>query len=581
MLTWWRHLLLICAILWSGLGWALQQDDLLPPEQAFQVRLEQQGTLLRVHYQIADGYYLYRDKLAWRVEPEQALQHLPLPTAEEKKDPFFGQTGIYRHRLTTEHQLSTLPTGQWALFVSLQGCADVGVCYPPQTIKLTPQGKPSAWQEWFSSSAPPVNNGGLGEFASSSRWGSLALFFISGLGLALTACMYPMIPIISAIVAGQGSHLTRWRGFWLSMSYVQGMALSYTLIGIAAGLTGSLLSVWLQQPAVMLTASALIVLFALAMFDVIHIQLPAAWQSRLHHSGHQLSGGRLLSVFVMGTLSALIVGPCVAPPLAIALGYIGSTGDAWFGGAALYLMALGLGLPLLLVGTLGGHFLPRAGHWMNRVKAVFGVVMLGLAIYLASPFLPSALPLALWGSLALGCAVFLGLFQRLPRRISRSDLFVRLLALILLLVGSAQWIGALGGSHHPWQPLAFLQGKTANAATQLLPFQKINNVAEWQQALRNANGQPVLLDFYADWCVACKEMEANTLPDPQVQQALQRFVRLKADVTANNSEHQALLKQFGLYGPPGIMLFLNGTERGRIIGFVSAQEFVAQLEKIR
>ena len=392
--------------------------------------------------------------------------------------------------------------------------------------------------------------------------------------------MYPLLPIVSSMVAGQGQRLNKTRGFVLTLAYVQGLALTYTAVGVIAGKTGSLLTVWLQQPAVILAASALMVVFALGMFDLITIQLPSALQSRLANHSNKLGGGRLASVFAMGALSALLVGPCVAPPLALALGYIGQTGDAVLGGAALYSMAMGLGLPLLLVGTFGGHILPRAGAWMQQVKYTFGVVMLGVAIWMAGPFLPLWLTMLLWAALALGSAWWLLLSRQRPTPHGAGRWLVRLIATVLALAGLLQIIGAATGAPSPRLPLAGIwQGQLAAKPA----FQRIANSAELDAALAQAKaaGQPVLLDFYADWCVSCIEMEETTFRDPAIAARMGKLRLLQADVTANNAEHQALLQRFGLYGPPGIMLYsAQGELVHKVIGYQDAGDFAASLDKV-
>lgn len=564
----WSGLLLWLALCWLALpAQALDPNDLLPPEKAFRVEALLDGHTVRLQLHIADGYYLYRSKLALSSAPTGLLPAPAWPAGQRKHDPFFGETEIYRGMVSVTLPRNSAWPAQATLLLKLQGCADAGICYPPEQRQLTPGARPVSWWQQGSAPASPAEGGALNQLSLPAL---LASFFVAGLGMALTACLYPMLPIVSAIVAGQGGQLTRAKGFWLSLAYVQGLAASYVLVGVAAGLTGSLLTVWLQQPAVILSAATLMVVFALGMFDLIPIQLPSRLQSRLTQASGRLSGGRVLSVFAMGALSALIVGPCVAPPLAVALGYIGASGDAWLGGVALYALAMGLGAPLLLVGTLGGQVLPRAGAWMNRVKAGFGVVMLALAVYLAAPFLPGWLPLLLWAGIALGSALALWRLPRWP---------ARLLAGVATALAVLWLIGAATGAHHPLHPLAALSGQPAHRA--FPPFTRIADSAELDTRLAQSR-QPVLLDFYADWCVACKEMEADTFPDPAVSAQLQRFVRLQADVTANRAEHQALLKRFGLYGPPGIIILApDGRELRRVVGFTPPAEFARLLADVR
>ncbi|GGY20980.1 protein-disulfide reductase DsbD [Paludibacterium paludis] len=612
----------VCLAAWlsalPATGLAADTDDLLPPEQAFPARVERQAKTLVVTLDVADGYYVYRDRIAFETRPGGQVGKPALPAGHVKNDPYFGEQTIYTGTNRITLPLTSPSSGKFVLSFKLQGCAQAGVCYPPYTHTLeVPAGKPSTAVAATEGKTPPkpvpaatpadpapappaVNRqaaGWLAAEASAARApapavppaqgidrgniaATLLAFLAAGVGMAFTACMYPLLPIVSSLIAGQGHSLTRTRGFLLTFAYVQGLALTYTAVGVAAGLTGSLLTVWLQQPAVVLTASALMVVFALSMFDLYSIQLPSALQSRLAESSNRLSGGHLATVFAMGSLSALLVGPCVAPPLALALGYIGSTGDAVLGGAALYAMAMGLGLPLLLIGTFGGHVLPRAGGWMKHVKSAFGVVMLGVALWMASPFLPSALVLLLWGLLAIGLAVFLGAADALPANAHAARRLAKAAGIALLLAGTAQLAGALSGAKNPLRPLEAL-ASPGQAPSPAPAFAPVGSTRELDLAIRNAAGKPVMLDFYADWCVSCKEMEDTTFRDPAVEASLRRYVLLRADVTANAPEHVALLKRFGLFGPPGIILFDKaGKEAGRVVGYTDSAPFLNTIDPL-
>ncbi|MFC3533060.1 protein-disulfide reductase DsbD [Vogesella facilis] len=565
---------LLLLMLASAGSWALNPDELLPPERAFAARLEQQGQALLLHLDVAQGYYLYRERIQLTPQPAGSVTLPALPAGDTKNDPYFGLQQVFHQGITLTLPINgTLPP-DFALKTVVQGCADAGLCYPPLTRTLH-VGDGMSSNPWLDSTpgqpaAPTLARGKLAT--------TLAAFFAAGLAMAFTACMYPLLPIVSSLIAGHGQHLSKRRGFGLSLAYVQGLALTYTAVGVAAGLTGSLLTVWLQQPAVILAAAALMVLFALAMFDVISIQLPSALQSRLAASSNRLSGGHVATVFAMGALSALLVGPCIAPPLAIALGYIGQTGDALLGGAALYAMALGLGLPLLLVGTFGGHLLPRAGQWMNAVKFAFGFVMLGVAIWMAGPFLPTPLTMLLWGALALGIAWRLGLLRRLPTGARLAARLGKSLALLFALAGLLQLLGAATGAPSPRLPWA---GVWHGSQLPKAVFTRVASNAELDAALARARaaGQPVLLDFYADWCVSCIEMEETTFRDPAVRRRMDKMLLLQADVTANNAEQQAMLKRFGLYGPPGIMLYdRSGRQTQQVIGYQDADSFGRSLD---
>ncbi|WP_029770701.1 protein-disulfide reductase DsbD [Pseudogulbenkiania sp. MAI-1] len=579
----WRRLALLLAFLCaSSLALAVSPEELLPPEKAFPARVEQDGNQLRVTFDIADGYYLYRDRTKIVSDPAGQIGDPAFPPADEKNDPFFGKQSVYHKQIHIAVPLKTATADGLKLQVTAQGCADVGVCYPPFTQTLSVGGATSALSDWLKpAAATTAGQDDSARLAGQGWLATLGTFFLAGLGMAFTACMYPLLPIVSSLIAGQGHTLTRRRGFQLSLTYVQGLALTYTAVGVVAGLTGSLLTVWLQQPAVVLSASALLVIFALSMFDIFSIQLPSSWQTRLSETSNRLSGGKVATVFGMGTLSALIIGPCVAPPLALALGYIGSTGDALLGGVALYAMALGLGLPLILIGTYGGHILPRAGAWMRGVKGIFGVVMLALAIWLATPFLSGTLVMLLWAALCIGSAVFLKTFENLTGNAHPVAKIGKAIGLALFLIGAAQLLGVLGGETNPRYPLKWLAGTSAQARSTAPAFQPVNNVAELEQRLAAAGGKPVLLDFYADWCISCKEMEEYTFGNARVADQMGRFTLLRADVTANSAEHQALLKRFGLFGPPGIILF-DGQARevDRVIGFMEAEPFLVRLQKL-
>ncbi|MFH1043826.1 MAG: protein-disulfide reductase DsbD, partial [Pseudomonadota bacterium] len=400
--------------------------------------------------------------------------------------------------------------------------------------------------------------------------------------LAFTPCMFPMIPILSGILLPHGERLTHARGFLLALAYVLGMAITYALAGVAAGLLGTMLSSALQNPWVLGAFATLFVALALSMFGLYELQMPSVLQSRLAAASSHLHGGHFASVFAMGVLSALIVGPCVAAPLAGALLYIGQSGNAVLGGAALFAMALGMGAPLLAVGASTGALLPKSGPWMESVKKVFGVVLLGVAIYLISPVLPAAAHLLLWAALLIVSAIYLHAIDPLPHAASGYRRLWKGVGVIALLAGIALLVGALSGGRDVLQPLANLRVGAA-PAEQNWRFQRVNSIDELDRALRAARGTPVLLDFYADWCVSCKEMERDTFSAPPVQTRLGRMVTLQADVTGNSADHQALLKRFRLFGPPGIVFFdRQGVEirELRVIGFENAAKFTATLDQV-
>jgi len=392
-----------------------------------------------------------------------------------------------------------------------------------------------------------------------------------------------MVPILSGVIVGAGQPVTKMKGFLLASIYVFGMALTYAVAGVAAGLSGAMLSAALQNPWVVGAFAAVFVALALAMLGVYELQLPVALQSRLANASNRMHGGHAAGVFSMGVLSALILGPCVAAPLAGALLYIGQSRDVVLGGSALFAMALGMGMPLLAVGASAGTLLPKAGPWMDTVKRFFGVLLLGVAIYLVSPFIPVSLQMFLWAALLIVTAVFLRVIDPLPSDAHGFQRFAKGVGMIALIAGVAYLVGAFSGSRDILQPLSGLRATAAEGGGPAeTPFQRVNNLSELEARIGAAAGRTVMLDFYADWCVSCKEMERYTFSDERVKARFRDMVLLQADVTANNAEHAALLKRFRLFGPPGIIFFdrEGGEIRGlRVIGFQPAERFVAVLDQ--
>ncbi|MFV0370652.1 MAG: protein-disulfide reductase DsbD [Azonexus sp.] len=573
-------------------GGAATAQEFLDPLVAFKPSLRAlDGQTVEVRYEIAKGYYLYKDKFRIHAaDPAQGLGPLQLPPGKEKDDDTFGRTEVYYKEAVFRLPVERNSSGALDLTLDLvsQGCADAGICYPPQTQTLDVQlPDPAA-----TPSAPPMNAAPAGSGDESGQiaetlknagfWTSLALFFAAGLGLSLTPCVFPMIPILSGIIAGQGRHATKMRGFALSLAYVLGMALTYAAVGIAAGLSGTLLSAALQNAWVLGAFSLIFVALSLSMFGLYDLQLPVALQSRLSQESGQLKGGNVLGVFLMGALSSLIVGPCVAAPLAGALLYIGQTGDAAFGGIALFVMALGMGAPLIAVGIAGGSLLPKAGAWMDNVKKTFGVLLLATALWLVSPVISDFAAMLGWAMLFTISAIYLHAIDPLPVNAKGWQRFWKGIGLLMLLTGAALLIGALAGSRDPLQPLAGLRGGAIAAENRALPFQPVRSVAELETRLASAD-RPVMLDFYADWCVSCKEMEKFTFTDPAVSAALAGFTLLKADVTANSDDDKALLARFKLFGPPGIIFFdARGQEISgqRVVGYQDAERFLATLRQV-
>jgi thiol:disulfide interchange protein DsbD len=586
-------LLLACLAVVAGGSAAAQ--DLLDPEKAFRFSARAEPGRIEVRFDIANGYYLYRERFRFAVEPEAAKLGTPdFPAGAVKDDDFFGRVETYRKQLV--FRLPVEGSGRVTLKVTSQGCADAGVCYTPMDsvakLTLVAAGAP---MDAATAAAMPLREdaGAIARMLGGSAfWAVVATFFGFGVLLAFTPCVLPMIPILSGMIAGDGAKSSRARGLAFSTAYVLGMALTYTAAGVAAGLSGTLLAASLQSPWVLGAFALVFVVLALSMFDLYEIRLPHAAQTVLAHGMRRIPGGRIAGVFLLGALSALIVSPCVAAPLAGALLYIGQRGDVWLGGTALFALALGMGAPLIAVGVSTASLLPKAGRWMDRVKHFFGVMLLCVAIWIVAPVVAVAVQMALWGSLLLVSAMFLRAIDPLPANAAGIERFGKGVGVVGLIAGSALWIGALSGATDPLQPLAGLRGaglaadagKPAAAPDAAKPaFRKARTADELDAAIRESGGKPVLLDFYADWCVSCKEMERFTLSVPDIRRRLDRMHLVQIDVTGNSADDRALLKRFNLFGPPGILFFgRDGQEiRGlRVIGFQPADRFGKVLDLV-
>ncbi len=558
-----------------------QANPLLPAEEAFTLKLTRDGNTVTAQFGVVKDYYLYRDKVHLTVkQPAGAtLGKTRFPKAEEKDDPNFGRMSIYRQDFTASATLQGVKPGEAVVIeASWQGCNEAsGICYPPleQSYTLTTAGSGTAAAP---EAAPFEGDQVASLFKGGSFWLIVASFFGFGLLLALTPCVFPMIPILSGIIVGHGDKITKTHGFLLSVAYVLGMAITYAAAGVAAGLSGTLLSAALQTPWALGTGAAVFVLLSLSMFGFYELQLPSSLQSRMTETSNRLHGGHFASVFGMGALSALIVGPCVAAPLAGALIYIGQTGDVVLGGVSLFAMALGMGVPLLLIGLSAGALLPRAGGWMDSVKRFFGVLLLAVAIWLIQPLLSAWISMLLWAMLLIPYGIHLGALDPTPLGWTR---LWKSLGVLFLVSGLAILVGVLGGSRDILQPLAVFTGGGNSTNTTHLAFERVKSVAELDAAIARNAGKPVMLDFYADWCVSCKEMEKFTFTDSRVQAQLKGAVLLQADVTANSADDKALLKRFGLFGPPGIIFFdRNGKEQSfKVIGYEAPETFLESLKK--
>ena len=578
-------LILACSILLGG-GPARAADDYLEPDVAFKfsARMRDPQTIA-ITYEIADGYYMYRERFKFAASGA-TLGALQMPPGKIKFDETFNKN-LETYRRSVTITIPVRAAGMFTLTASSQGCADAGLCYAPQdaTARLvgaTGDSKTAAASQGAGAPPAPPSDAvlpasELSGIAKVLGGGKLLVivpaFVLLGLGLAFTPCVLPMVPILASIIVGEGAQVRRSRGFLLALTYSAGMAIIYTALGVAAGLAGEGLAAALQNPWVLGGVGMLIVVMSLSMFGVYQLQLPSAWQTRLVGASGRQSGGKLAGVFAMGAISALIVGPCVAAPLAGALVYISQTRDVAIGGAALFAMAMGMSIPLLLVGLSAGALLPRAGAWMDEVKKFFGVLMLAMAIWLVSPVLAPQLQMVGWSALLLGYAFYL---LRSTRHWAAMS-FAGLLALL----GAVQLTGVATGGRDALAPLAHLGIGPQHSG---LTFSKVKTVEQLERALAASAGKTVMLDFYADWCVSCKEMEKLTFTDAGVKSLLADTILLQVDVTANDAHDKAMLKRFGLFGPPGIILFDGkGVEiaDSRVVGYQDPVKFRASLQKLK
>jgi thiol:disulfide interchange protein DsbD len=604
-----RHALRAAFLLFAGLilaqfcTLARAADDFLDPAVAFKFSAAEKPGEVDVTYKIADGYYMYRERFAFATRSGNATIGEPqLPAGHIKFDQTFNKNvETYRNELTIRIPVKQA-AGGFDLAVTSQGCADAGICYPPMErvyhvsgAALQPAGSAGALQS-ESSDTPWYERATNADYAQSLLQGGgfltiIGLYFVAGMVLSLLPCSYPMIPILSAIIIGEGARVTRARGLALSLAYVVGMALVYTALGIAAALVGQSLGAWLQNPWVLGAFGVLLTVFALTLIAGFDIALPQRWQEGVSHVSARRSGGKFAAVAGMGALSALVVGACMTAPLFAVLAFIAHTGNAVLGGTALFSMGLGLGVPLLIIGFGAGTLLPRAGAWMDSVKVLFGVVLLAAALWIVWPVLGATAAMLLSAFWLLIAAASLGLFSAPLEQASIWRRLGRGIGAAFAVWAAVLLVGLAAGSSDPLRPLAVLAtrggapvpdrvaGLPQNASQGDLAFQPVRSSVGLDEAVKAA-AQPAMLDFYADWCVSCKEMEKFTFSDPRVQAKLKEMNLLRADVTANNTDDQALLKRFGLFGPPGIIFFdRGGKEVLRVVGYESADKFLRTLER--
>ena len=556
---------------------ASAQPKFLKVDEAFVLESEQQGNKLLLTLRLADGYYLYRHSISVKGD-NLAFEPLALPAGTEHEDDFFGKTRVFYQELQIPVTLTQVGDSA-SLQISYQGCTE-GLCYPPtdKRIPVQPlaatgdagQADPADATEAPTGSQQDRLAAALG---SQGFWLSIAAFFALGLGLAFTPCVFPMYPILTGIIAGAGQHLSTRRAFLLSLVYVQGKAVTYTLLGLVVASAGLKFQAALQHPYVLIGLSVMFVLLALSMFGLYTLQLPSSLQTRLSGLSNRQQGGSVVGVAIMGMISGLVCSPCTTAPLSGALIYVAQSGDLWLGGAALYALSLGMGLPLLLLGTSGGKLLPKAGAWMDVIKQLFGFALLAVPILLLSRLLSDQVATLLWLGWGLVlCGYLYHHNQHRPHSVGKSlGGFVLLLAMMGLVV--------MGKDLLLPEP-----GVKASTETQAPRFVRIKTLDDLKTRLEAARGKPVLLDLYADWCVACKEFEHKTFSDPEVQSRFADMVLLQADVTANDDADVALLNGLNVLGLPTLIFFdRDGNEVSgqRVTGFMGPAEFLGQLDKLR
>lgn len=550
-------------------------NKVLEPEEAFKVKFIKNEDSLNIKLELGKDIYLYHDKLQINILKPQKIEitkelNIPKPVNYQE---FIVQFDNLNLTIPYDFLKSKVDSKEFEIELKFQGCSKAGLCYAPMSQKQILVLNTNIQDE------VSTNINETDTIANSLKEKNILLvlitFFGFGLLLSLTPCVFPMIPILSSIIVGASKNqtMTASRGFFLSLVYVLSMSIAYTIAGVIAGIFGANLQVALQNPYVLVIFALIFVALAFSMFGYFEIKLPQTIQNRVNKTTDGKEKQGVVGIAIMGFLSALIVGPCVAPPLAGALVYIGQTGDAILGGLALFVMSLGMGVPLLLIGLGAGKFIPKPGGWMESITRIFGIVMLGVAIWLLDRVLDATIIIYLWALLFLGSAIYLKIYQHL---------LAQLITVVIFILGIVLFVGAISGATNPLNPLEkFTSSKMTRVSDEKLIFKKIKNIQELELAIKNSN-KPVMLDFWASWCVSCKELEEITFQDEQVIKKLQGFTLLKADVTANNDEDKALQKKFGVVGPPALIFWdkdKNEIQASRIIGYKNPKDFLEIVNK--
>ncbi len=558
-------------------SWGGQIDSVLPEDQAFIFEtIAMDTTNLSARFTMGDNIYLYKDKIKLTSLTDGiSIDSIKFPKARIKNDPHFGEVEVFFNQIEADISISrNADTKILQLQAEFQGCVDEGICYPPSIRTITID-----LPENITSQSSQTGSNELSEqdqiqadLKKNVWWKTIIKFFGFGLLLALTPCIFPMIPILSGLIMGQGE-ITRSRSFMLSVVYVLAMALAYTFAGVIAGMLGANIQAAMQKPAVIITFSLVFIALAMSMFGYYDLQLPASWQNRLSKVSNNQKSGSYIGVGIMGFLSAIIVGPCVAPPLAGAVLYISNTGDPVVGGFALFAMSIGMGVPLLLIGASAGKWIPQSGGWMNVVKSFFGIALIAMAIWFLSRIIPGNFTLALYGILALLSSIFWIKYAMKNVKGTKLTALFLLIKVLLVLLGAVEIMGAIRGNSDPLHPLT---------TTHHFEFTKVSSISELDKAISQSN-KPVLLDFYADWCVECIHMERETYSDTKVQLVLENFLVLKADVTAQNNADKALMKKFKIIGPPATLFFGTNNKlmnKHNFFGFKGPPDFIKHLNQV-
>ncbi|EAT11000.1 protein-disulfide reductase DsbD [Bermanella marisrubri] len=579
-----KRFLLLIMILISGLAINSHgtESEFLPVEQAFAYEYSIENNTISIQWDIEDGYYLYLERIQLK-QGETPLNIRFQQTPKTKVDDYFGKTEVFHHQLNANASL----TGAEPLKLRFQGCAEAGLCYPPVKVNMPVSNFHSSDSLAKNSATISASDAGsemdqISQILSGNSllW-QILVFFALGIGLAFTPCVFPMIPILSSIIVGQGESITTRRAFFMSLTYVIAMASTYAIAGTAMGYFGAEANVqmYLQNPWVITSFAAVFVALSLSMFGLYEIVLPRFIQDRLTNVQNAQQGGSLVGVGIMGMLSALVVSPCVSAPLAGTLVYISTTGDALLGGLALLALGLGMGVPLLVIGTGGGRFMPKSGVWMNTVKSLFGIALLAIAIWLLGRVISAQFVLLLWGILLIATAVYFGALSKSTDNGSRTRQGI---FLGLLIYGSTMVVGSAMGNSDVFQPLKMhLHADTASTKVESL-IVKTDDVNKVNQVVNGNNGKWVVIDLYADWCASCKIMDKEIFKHPETQSLLQELAVVKLDITSNQEAHRQFLNEHGIYGPPAIVLYKDGLAQPKqnLIGEVSRQTFMVHMQTL-